>query len=390
MTGVPAGYEGVYIVGVGETAYTKRTSEPLEGIIWNAIDIASRSAGLDNRSIDGLAVTSFGLAPENAVTLANHYGLPCRWVHQGVSGGAAGIVAIQAAARAIQAGDASVVACVAADIFDTDSHMGMRRTAGQSSYMAPWGYGAANGVFALHTRQYMERYGVAREGFGRLAVAQRYNAGLNPNALLREPLTLDDYLEARRIADPLRLYDCVHPCCGGNAVIVVGEEVASRLPGPAVEILAAGQAHNWPPHDIYDDHAAWEGLREALYEQAGVGPEDQDFAQLYDDYPVMAFVQLEALGICSKGEAAAFVAEHDVTVKGDFPINTGGGQLSAGQCGAGGGMIGLTEAVTQLRGEAGARQVECRQGLVVGYGMVGYGRGLSASAAILRRSGAVA
>jgi acetyl-CoA acetyltransferase len=110
-----------------------------------------------------------------------------------------------------------------------------------------------------------------------------------------------------------------------------------------------------------------------------------DFAQLYDDYPVMAFIQLEGLGLCEQGRAFEFIRRTDITNRGTFPINTGGGQLSAGQAGASGGMIGVYEGVVQLRHEAGARQVPCRRGLVSGYGMVAYGRGLSTSAAILER-----
>jgi acetyl-CoA acetyltransferase len=110
-----------------------------------------------------------------------------------------------------------------------------------------------------------------------------------------------------------------------------------------------------------------------------------DFAQLYDDYPVMAFIQLEGLGFCKPGTAHKFVRDTDITVKGKLPINTGGGQLSAGQAGAAGGMIGVYEATTQLLGRAGARQIQCRRGIVSGYGMVAYGRGLCSSAAILER-----
>jgi acetyl-CoA acetyltransferase len=109
------------------------------------------------------------------------------------------------------------------------------------------------------------------------------------------------------------------------------------------------------------------------------------FAQVYDDYPVMSFVQLEGLGLCAKGGAAQFVRDTDITVDGQFPVNTGGGQLSAGQAGASGGMIGLVEGVTQLLGKADGRQVKCDRGIVSGYGMVAYGRGLSSSTAILER-----
>ena len=107
--------------------------------------------------------------------------------------------------------------------------------------MGPWGYGAANGIFAMHTRLYMETFGIEREDFGRLAVAQRENALLNPNALFKVPLTLADYMNARVIADPIHLYDCVYPCCGADAVVLVGEKTAARLPGPEVRILAAAK-----------------------------------------------------------------------------------------------------------------------------------------------------
>ena len=122
-----------------------------------------------------------------------------------------------------------------------------------------------------------------------------------------------------------------------------------------------------------------------MYDYAGLGPRDLHFAQLYDDYPVMEFIQLEGLGISPKGKTHEWIRNKDVSCKGDFPINTGGGQLSAGQAGASGGMIGVVEGVIQLRGEGGARQVHCSRGVVCGYGLVAFGRGLSASAAIIER-----
>jgi acetyl-CoA acetyltransferase len=111
-----------------------------------------------------------------------------------------------------------------------------------------------------------------------------------------------------------------------------------------------------------------------------------DFVQAYDDYPIMVAIQLEDLGFCAKGEVGGFLERHDFAWNGTLPLNTGGGQLSCGQTGAGGGMIGLTEAIRQLRHEGGARQVaRGERGLVSGYGMVGYGHGLSTSSVILER-----
>jgi acetyl-CoA acetyltransferase len=380
------GYDGVFIVGCGQTDYEKQTSKSSPRLIWEAMHRALGSARLGWRDVDGLGVTCFTLAPETVTTIAEHFGLQCRFLVQGLYGGASGISGMLQAARAIQHGDAEVVVIVAADAFDVSSHMSMSRNPGQHDYMGPWGYGAANGVFAMHTRLYQQRFGVTREDFGRLVVAQRHNALLNPNALFKVPLTLQQYLEARVIADPIHLYDCVHPCCGADAVVLASERIADRLDVPKVRILGGGEIHNYPAHDIYALSAGWETFRDRMYAQAGYGPEAMHFAQLYDDYPVMEFIQLEGLGFAARGEAAAFVRRIDSTTSGDFPINTGGGQLSAGQCGASGGTIGLYEAVLQLRGEAGARQIACERGVVSGYGAVSYGRGSSASACVLARA----
>jgi len=291
------------------------------------------------------------------------------------------------AARAIRDGTCDVVVVAAADAFDVSSHNETldRFNGSVREFMSPQGFGGANGMFALHTRLYMERHGAQREDFGRFCIALRSNALRNPNALFKKPLTMDDYLNAKPIADPLRLYDCVLPCVGADAIVLVSERIARELGGASLRILASEEIHNYPANDVYATPGGWAGLADRLYERAGCGPRDLHFAQLYDDYPVMCFVQLEGLGICAPGTAHRFVRDTDITVDGAFPINTGGGQLSAGQAGAAGGTIGVYEGVTQLLGRAGERQVKCRRGLVAGYGMIAYGRGLSSSAAILER-----
>ena len=380
-------FDGVFIAGAGQTLYEKRSSKKATRLLYEAGDAALRSAGLGWADVDGLAVTCFNLPPDNVTTVAEHFGIEARFLFQGVYGGASGIIGMMHAARAIRDGDAEVVLCMAADAYDVASH---NRTLDQfngsvQTYMSPHGFGGANGMFALQTRLYMERYGATREDFGRFCVALRQNALKNPNALFKSALTLDDYLNAREIADPLRLYDCVLPCVGGDCVVLVSERVAGRLAGPLVAMRAGGEYHNYPAGDEYSLSAGWAGFSARMYERAGLGPGDMDFAQLYDDYPVMCFLQMEGLGLAERGRAHAFVRETDITTTGRFPINTGGGQLSAGQAGASGGMIGVYEGVVQLRGEAGERQTACRRGLVSGYGMIAYGRGLSASAAILER-----
>ena len=131
--------------------------------------------------------------------------------------------------------------------------------------------------------------------------------------------------------------------------------VADRTFGPRVRLLGGGAAHNHPAHDIYALSAGWERFRERMFAQAGCEPGGLDFVELYDDYPVMAYIQLEGLGLAERGQAARLIRDNNCTVAGTLPINTGGGQLSAGQCGASGGTLGLYEAVMQLRGEAGLR-----------------------------------
>lgn len=380
-------FDGVRIVGAGQTAYAKRSPSGVQRLLYEAGSAALKDAGLWWDKVDGLAITSFMLPPDNAATIAEHFGVEARFLFQGLYGGASGIIGMAHAARAIRDGACDVVVCAAADAFDVTSHNETLDHFNGSvrDYMSPQGFGGANGMFALHTRLYMERYGATREDFGRFCIALRANALRNPNAIFKEPLSMEAYMNARQIADPLRLYDCVLPCVGGDAIILVSEKVARSLSGPSLRILASEEIHNFPANDVYTVPGGWKGLSERLYASAQREPRDLHFAQIYDDYPVMCFTQLEGLQICPTGTAHHFVRKTDITVDGVFPVNTGGGQLSAGQAGAAGGMIGVVEGVTQLLGRAGKRQVKCERGVVSGYGMVAYGRGLSSSAAILER-----
>lgn len=374
------------IVAYGQTDYSKQAAGPAMYYIADAIRRALQQAGLTQADVDGLAVTSFQIPPDNTTTVAEHLGFSLRWACHGVYGGASCLIGMAQAARAIQAGDAEVVVVVAADAFDVAAHNDMMDNFNKPlrDYVASYGFAGANGIFALVQRRHMNEYGTRREELGKLAVTQRQHASLNPNALLRKPLTLDEYLNARLIADPLRLYDCVMPCCGGEAVILTTTERARRLTNRPVSIRGFGQRHNHRPGDVVTLSPGFEAFAGALFDQAGLEHKDIDMVQLYDDYPIMEAIQLEDLGFCRKGEVGRFLAQTDLSIHGDLPVNTGGGQLSAGQCGAGGGMIGPVEAVRQLRGEGGARQVpQARTALVSGFGLVAYGRGLSTSAMIL-------
>jgi acetyl-CoA acetyltransferase len=248
----------------------------------------------------------------------------------------------------------------------------------------PFGAGGPNASFALLTSYYMRQYGIAAADFGKLCVAQRDNALTFPHALFKRPLALAEYLDARPIADPLKLFDCVMPCAGAEGFLVMTEDMARRLGLPFARILGTIERHNAFPDDPIQMRGGWALDRDDLYAQAGAGPSDMDFAQLYDDYPVINVMQLEDLGFCQKGAGADFVRRNSFTIGGTLPLNTSGGQLSVGQAGAAGGTLGLVEAVRQLTGRALGAQVEdARLGLVSGFGMINYDRGLCSGAAIL-------
>ncbi len=382
-------FEGSIIAGYGETEYHKNSNLSALDYIYDSVKKALDSAELKPSDVDGLAITSFQLPPDNVTTVAEHMGLNLKWAFQGVYGGASPVISIMNATRAIQAGDAEVIVCVAADSFGVDSHMDLmgKFNATIRDYMSPYGYGGPNGVFGLVERRHAYEYGTKKEQLGKLAVTQREHASLNPNALLRSPLSLEDYLNARIIADPIRLYDCVLPCGGGGAVVVTSEKKAAHVKKP-VRILSGGQRHNYYTEDVINLSYGWRDFSEQLFSRANINHSDIDLIQLYDDYPIMELIQLEDLGFCEKGEGGKFIEEHSFSLDGDLPLNTGGGQLSAGQCGAGGGIIGLVEAVRQLRIEGEDRQVSNPNiALVSGFGMVTYGHGLSSSAVILSNEG---
>jgi acetyl-CoA acetyltransferase len=383
------GYEGVAVCAPVTVRYRRYSVNSAHWWIGRALHALTRRAGLKPTDIDGLSVSSFTLAPDSAVGLTQHLGLSPRWLDHVPMGGASGGVALRRAARAVQAGDADFVACVAADTNHEDS---FRRTLSSFSRFAqdavyPYGSGGPNASFALITRHYMNRTGARREDFGRICVAQRANAQRYDGALLRKPLTLDDYMSARAISDPIHLFDCVMPCAGAEAFLVCREEDARALSLPFVRVLSAIERHNAYQDDPIQYRGGWAQDRDDLWDVAGIAPGDVDFLQTYDDYPVIVMMQIEDLGFCAKGEAPAFVRAHSLTTDGDFPHNTSGGQLSVGQAGAGGGYLGLVEAVRQLTDEAGATTVpDATIGLVSGFGMINYDRGLASSAVLLARA----
>jgi acetyl-CoA acetyltransferase len=382
------GYEGVAVAVPVTVPYVRHSTRSAHWFIGQALAALLEASGLAKEQIDGLTVSSFSLAPDTAVGVTQHLGLSPRWLDHIPTGGASGVMALRRAARAVQAGDADVVACVAADTNHVDS---FRQTLGSFSNFArdatyPYGSGGPNSIFAFITSNYMRQFGATREDFGRIAVDQRTNALKNPNAMFKKPLTLAEYIAARPIADPIHLFDCVMPCAGAEAFLVMSEERARDLGLPHVLVRGAIERHNAFADDPVMVRGGWLVDRAELYAQAAAQPVDMHFVQTYDDYPVIAMMQFEDLGFCAKGEGPAFVRAHGLTHLGSFPSNTSGGQLSAGQAGAAGGFLGMTEAIRQLTDAAGERAVPgAKLGLVTGFGMVTYDRCLCTGAVILGR-----
>jgi acetyl-CoA acetyltransferase len=346
--------------------------------------------------VDGLAVSSFSLGADSVIHLTQNFQISPRWIEQLPYGGASGIIALRRAARAVQAGDADIVACIGGD---ATAHVPFSKIAGEFSSFTidasfPYGAGGPNAAFGLITQNYMDRFGARREDFGRVAVAQRYNANHYEGALLgHKPLTMDDYLQARPIAGPIHLFDCVMPCSGGEGFLVMSVDRARALQVPWCEVLAAGELHNSHRDDDIQFRGGWTEYADDMYQAAGLGPQDMDLLQTYDDYPAISMLQMEDLGFCDKGEAPRFVQETDLRFdrsgpeKSKLPHNTSGGQLSVGQAGSAAGYMGVVESMRQLTDTALGNPVEnARHAMVSGFGMINYDRGLCSAATILARA----
>ena len=215
----------------------------------------------------------------------------------------------------------------------------------------------------------MHEYGVRPEHTGKISVTQRSHASLNPNAYLRKPITLDDYMNSRFICDPIRLLDCCISVNGAAAFIITTTEKAKKLVDLPVFIKGFGFCSDNSEGGMTD--LAMSRAAQDAFAMADMRADELSFLQLYDDYTIAVLMQLESLGLCKKADLAEFVESTDLTFRGNLPLNTGGGMLSAGQISTG--FIHLLEAVKQLRNEGGGRQVSgARSGIVTGLGGISH------------------
>ena len=383
-------YEGVAVAIPVTVEYSKTTTHRTGWLIGRVLEELLRESGFKKEKIKGLALSSYSNAPDSGAVMAEHFGLDLDWVCDLPMGGASGVIALKRAARAIQCGDAEVVACIGADRLAGHDFKKLIDNFSSFSrdYVNPYGAAGPNAVFAMITQHYMEMTGATREDFGSICVAQRESARRNPIALLRKSLSMDEYLAAPPIADPLHMFDCVMPCCGGEGYLVMSEELAKSTGQEYAIIKGAMETHNAFSNDSIQKRGGWERASGAMYDQAGLGPDDMDFLQAYDDYPVVVMMQLEGLGFCNPGEASRFVRTTSLAANGGgLPLNTGGGQLSVGQAGAAGGFLGVNEALRQVTERPlGLQIMGATTGIVSGYGYVNYDRGICSSAAILQSS----
>jgi len=348
------------IAGIGYTEFSKDSGVSTLTLGLRAIVAALEDAGLPVSEVDGLATHRVGDSAQPA-TLAACLGLDdLKFFLDAFGGGSASHAIVGQAALAVASGVADTVVCYRALNARSEFRMGGtdRPPPDQAEfqYQVPYGYLAPSQQFAMAARAHMLQYGTTHEQLGQIAVQQRANAVDNERALMRKPITLDDYLASRWVVEPFRLYDCCLETDGAVALVVTTPERARDLRRPPVWISAAawGAGQTLYSNPIATQTAAAR-MAPRLFEMAGVGPADIDVAELYDCFTYSVVVQLEDYGFCSKGEGGPFAASGALTRDGALPVNTHGGFLSEGYVH---GLNHVCEAVSQLRGEAGPRQVK--------------------------------
>jgi acetyl-CoA acetyltransferase len=352
------------IAGLGITPQGKVYGRSPLGFALDAVTLALDDAGLTRADLDGVLLNpglSWGDLGMGSFQLQQALGLRDLRLSATMNvGGATACAMIQHAAQAIAAGMCSTVACVFSDApLKPPAPDGARASSGSAygfvrGWEAAYGYFGVNAMYALVARRHMHRFGTTQDHLGAVAVAQRCWANANPQAQLHDqPLTLDDYRRSRWIVEPFHLYDCCLVSNGGLAVIVTSAARARDLRRPPVYVRGMAQGHlGGDPADTLSSGAVLAGP--PALAMAGVSVREIDVVELYDCYTFTVLVTLEDYGFCAKGEGGPFVAEQVTGPGGRLAVNTGGGQLSSFYMW---GMTPVSEAVIQLRGDGGARQV---------------------------------
>ena len=337
---------------------------------------ALRDAGINKSEVDG--VFTCGLSGMASTQLSEYMGIIPKYTDATMTGGSSFVIHVEHAAAAIAAGLCSVALITHGETgYSGRFRRGPRGMGGffdssmpSAQFEVPFGVGGAPSAYSMCAMRHMHQYGTTSEHLAEIAVATRKWAQLNPRAFMREPLTIDDVLSSRYVAYPFHIFDCCLVTDAGGAVVVVGADRAREMKKKPVWVLGSGEASTHQSilgmPDITQTPARYSG--KAAFEMAGVTHKDIDVVEVYDSFTYTALVTLEELGFCEKGEGGPFVSGQRTAPGGDFPMNTNGGGLSYTHPGMYGMFI-LIEAVRQLRGECGERQVkDAKLALVNGTG----------------------
>ncbi len=366
------------IVGAGTSQLGKVPGVSAQGLLEEAIGNALNDSGLTTKDIDGLLLRG----PDEIYTfhqvMGERLGIDCTFSTTLTNGGASQVMGVALAVMAIEAGLATtVVVGYGRDNWsrvhaNKENHM---RASGRPQQMYGVEFGPEIGLFgavaahAFGAQRHMHEFGTTREQFGKIAISFRDHALRNPEAVMKKPLSIEDYFNGRMIVSPFGLFDCSLQTDAAGAVIVTSSERAKDLRQKPVLIKGFGMGNNlsgWHNNDNLTHTGAIEAGKLA-YSMAGLGPTDVDFAQIYDCFTYMVLVQLEDYGFCKKGEGGPFVQSGALDVDGSLPTNTSGGQLSEAHVE---GMLQIVEGVRQLQGNYSPnRQVKNAEiGLISGHG----------------------
>lgn len=371
----------IAIIGYGETPVVLRGGRSSYELAAQVMEQILVQTGIDKREIDGLAISETMSETGNpfwGVYMCEMLGLSPSWMQLNGLGGASSIGGIARAAAAIRDGMCETVLVLASDA--QSSGKTPEQGAQRHEFMYPVGLKGPVGAFGLLSERYRHQYGLDERALAKLAVTQRNHALMNPNGCekLRKPLTEEDYLSSKCVSTPIRMLDSVMVCDGANGVLVTSTENARRLGArKMIHPIGYGEISNFNgaarQPDITVSGFSLAGPK--ALRQAGMRPPDVRMIMPYDDFLIALIITLEDIGFCEKGKGAQFVLDTDLSYRGTLPLNTSGGQISAGQPGLAGGGLNLVEGVRQMFEEAGERQVsDPRNCMVTGIGVIPYGR----------------
>lgn len=377
------------IVAFAETKAMEKSNRDVWELGAEILEALLARSGFDKAEIDGLVMPGFGLTAASesfwAQVTADQLGLELDHCDQVHIGGCSASGSVARAAAAIDAGLCTTALVLCADTGVAENNRGDRSFLRE--WASPYGSFGPPDFFGMLSRRYDHLYGLDYEMLGKLAVTQRNHGLLNDNACekLRKPITVDDYLNSRMIADPIRLLDCVMRCDAATGLLVTSKKRA-REKGldKFVVPIGYGERTNFLGGENFVDvtRSGHEVCGKRALTRAGINLKDVASFHPYDDFIIAIMLQMEAFGFCAPGQGASFIRETNFAFDGDLPLNTGGGQISAGQAACC--SHNLIEAVRQLMGEGGARQVKnTANALVTGIGWINYSRNWGTSSALV-------